>query len=249
MNDDLEQLQVWAQLQNGYYTKIHATPSRAMTTDEVVAAVDEFRQAATRAMAAGFDGVEIHAANGYLPHQFLSSTLNRRDDRYGGSVANRARFLAEIVDAVGGVMPLGRVGVRISPYAKYNNVRDADPDATLAYVGRMLDDAGVAYLHAADTNGWSGEARPAAYRRARAPVIRRHADRQRRHFTGRGKRADRRRRRRSRRVRARLYREPRSRRAPRRTRPARGAENVGWYGGDRAGYVDYARHDAAESPA
>ena len=53
-------------------------------------------------------------------------------------------------------MPLGRVGVRISPYAKYNNVRDADPDATLAYVGRMLDDAGVAYLHAADTNGWSG---------------------------------------------------------------------------------------------
>ena len=157
VNDDLEQLQVWAQLQNGYYTKIHATPSRAMTTDEVVAAVDEFRQAATRAMAAGFDGVEIHAANGYLPHQFLSSTLNRRDDRYGGSVANRARFLAEIVDAVGGVMPLGRVGVRISPYAKYNNVRDADPDATLAYVGRMLDDAGVAYLHAADTNGWSGE--------------------------------------------------------------------------------------------
>ena len=101
VNDDLEQLQVWAQLQNGYYTKIHATPSRAMTTDEVVAAVDEFRQAATRAMAAGFDGVEIHAANGYLPHQFLSSTLNRRDDRYGGSVANRARF-AEIVDAVGG---------------------------------------------------------------------------------------------------------------------------------------------------
>ncbi|MFP3616771.1 alkene reductase, partial [Paraburkholderia sp. SIMBA_050] len=85
-------------LHNGYYTKIHATPSRAMTTDEVVAAVAEFRHAAMQAMAAGFDGVEIHAANGYLPHQFLSSTLNRRDDRYGGSVANRARFLEEIVD-------------------------------------------------------------------------------------------------------------------------------------------------------
>lgn len=157
VNDDLEQLQVWAQLQNGYYTKIHATPSRAMTTDEVIGAVDEFRRAAARAMAAGFDGVEVHAANGYLPHQFLSSTLNRRDDRYGGSVANRARFLEEIVDAIGGVMPLSRVGVRISPYAKYNNVRDTDPDMTYAYVGRMLDEAGVAYLHAADTNGWSGE--------------------------------------------------------------------------------------------
>ncbi|MBX4145581.1 alkene reductase, partial [Ralstonia pickettii] len=127
------------------------------TTDEVADTVDEFRDAAVRAMAAGFDGVEIHAANGYLPHQFLSSTLNRRDDRYGGSVANRARFLEEIVDAVGAVMPLSRVGVRISPYAKYNNVRDADPDATYAYVGRMLDEAGVAYVHAADTNGWSGE--------------------------------------------------------------------------------------------
>lgn len=157
VNDDLEQLQVWAQLQNGHYTKIHATPSRAMTTDEVAETVDEFRRAAAHAMAAGFDGVEIHAANGYLPHQFLSSTLNRRDDRYGGTVANRARFLEEIVDAVGGVMPLGRVGVRISPYAKYNNVRDANPDATYAYVGRMLDEAGVAYVHAADTNGWSGE--------------------------------------------------------------------------------------------
>ncbi|HHL4080660.1 alkene reductase [Burkholderia sola] len=249
VNDDLEQLQVWAQLQNGYYTKIHATPSRAMTTDEVVAAVDEFRQAAARAMAAGFDGVEIHAANGYLPHQFLSSTLNRRDDRYGGSVANRARFLEEIVDAVGGVMPLSRVGVRISPYAKYNNVRDADPDATLAYVGRMLDTAGVAYLHAADTNGWSGE-----------PDLPRIVEHARRSFHGTlivnggispdaanalidAGDADL-----VAFARAYIANPDLVERIAARA-PLAEPKAAGWYGGDRAGYVDYARYDAAPSHA
>ncbi|KUY93018.1 MULTISPECIES: alkene reductase [unclassified Burkholderia] len=245
VNDDLEQLQVWAQLQNGYYTKIHATPSRAMTTDEVAATVEEFRQAALRAKAAGFDGVEIHAANGYLPHQFLSSTLNRRDDRYGGSLANRARFLEEIVDAVGGVLPLDRVGVRISPYAKYNNVRDADPDATYAYVGRMLDEAGVAYVHAADTNGWSGEPdlpriianTRDAYRgtlivnggiapdAANALIDAGDADLV---------------------AFARAYiANPDLVERIAANAPLAAPKTVGWYGGDRAGYVDYARHDAA----
>ncbi|NHV27994.1 alkene reductase [Burkholderia sp. D-99] len=245
VNDDLEQLQVWAQLQNGYYTKIHATPSRAMTTDEVADTVDEFRDAAIRAMAAGFDGVELHAANGYLPHQFLSSTLNRRDDRYGGSVANRARFLEEIVDAVGGVMPLSRVGVRISPYAKYNNVRDADPDTTYAYVGRMLDEAGVAYVHAADTNGWSGE-----------PDLPRIVANTRKHFGGTlivngGIAPDA----------AHALIDTGDADLVAFTRayianpdlveriaanaPLAAPKAVGWYGGDRAGYVDYARHDAA----
>ncbi|MFM0310778.1 alkene reductase [Paraburkholderia sp. RL17-383-BIF-A] len=157
VNDDLEQLQVWAQLHNGQYTKIHATPSRAMSLDEVKLAVDAFRQGAANAIAAGFDGVEVHAANGYLPHQFLSSTTNTRDDRYGGSVANRANFLRDILTEIGSVVPLDQVGVRISPYAHYNNVRDADPDTTYDYVGKMLDEFGVAYVHAADTNGWSGQ--------------------------------------------------------------------------------------------
>ncbi|RQS08393.1 alkene reductase [Burkholderia sp. Bp8998] len=249
INDDLEHLQVWAQLQNGYYTKIHATPSRAMTTDEVAAAVDEFRRAAARAMAAGFDGVEIHAANGYLPHQFLSSTLNRRDDRYGGSVANRARFLEEIVDAVGGVMPISRVGVRISPYAHYNNVRDADPDATYAYVGRMLDEAGVAYLHAADTNGWSGE-----------PDLPRIVGNARKTFGGTlivnggiapdaanalidAGDADLV-------AFARAYiANPDLVERIAMHAPLAAPRSVGWYGGDRAGYVDYARHGAAEPAA
>jgi N-ethylmaleimide reductase len=157
VNDDLEQLQVWAQLQNGQYTKIHATPSRAMSLNEVKLTIDAFRQGAANAIAAGFDGVEVHAANGYLPHQFLSSTTNTRDDRYGGSVANRANFLRDVLTEIGSVVSLDQVGVRVSPYAHYNNVRDADPDGTYDYVGRMLDEFGVAYVHAADTNGWSGQ--------------------------------------------------------------------------------------------
>ena len=156
VNDDLEKLQVWAQLQNGSYTRIHATPSRAMTLEEVKLTIHAFRQGAVNAMAAGFDGVEVHAANGYLPHQFLSSTTNTRDDDYGGSIANRANFLREILTEIGSSVPLGKVGVRISPYAHYNNVRDADPDGTYNYVGAMLGEFGVAYVHAADTNGWSG---------------------------------------------------------------------------------------------
>ncbi|MBB3259242.1 N-ethylmaleimide reductase [Paraburkholderia sp. WP4_3_2] len=157
VNDDLDQLQVWAQLQNGHYTKIHATPSRAMSTEEVKLAIKAFKDGAVNAIAAGFDGVEVHAANGYLPHQFLSSTTNTRDDRYGGSVANRANFLRDVLTEIGSVLSLERVGVRISPYAHYNNVRDADPDGTYDYVGKMLGEFGVAYVHAADTNGWSGQ--------------------------------------------------------------------------------------------
>jgi N-ethylmaleimide reductase len=154
VNDDLDQLHVWGQLQNGVYTKIHATPSRAMAPEEVQEAVLEYRQAAENARTAGFDGVEVHAANGYLPHQFLSATTNQRCDQYGGSVENRARFLREIIEQVAQVMPLDRVGVRISPFAAYNNVRDSDPAETYRYVAAMLEELGVAYLHIGDTNGW-----------------------------------------------------------------------------------------------
>lgn len=154
VNDDLHLLHVWGQLQNGVYTKIHATPARAMTTEEVQATVQEYRRAAENAKAAGFDGLEIHAANGYLPHQFLSPGTNQRDDQYGGSLENRARFLREIIEQVSQVFPLDRIGVRISPFADYNNVRDPDPATTYRYVAAMLQDFGMAYLHVADTNGW-----------------------------------------------------------------------------------------------
>ncbi|WP_321960581.1 alkene reductase [Paraburkholderia sp. J7] len=156
VNDDLEKLQVWAQLANGAYTKIHATSSRAMTTAEIAEVIQEYRLAAEHAWHVGFDGVEIHSANGYLPHQFLSPTINQRDDEYGGSVENRARFLEQIIRNVSEVMPANRVGVRISPFADYNNVRDPDPGATYAYVADMLERFKVGYTHLADTNGWSG---------------------------------------------------------------------------------------------
>ncbi len=156
VNDDLGLLQVYGQLGNGHYVRIAATPSRAMTLAEVEEAVRQFRHAAANAWAAGFDGVEVHAANGYLPHQFLSPGTNRRDDRYGGPVENRARFLREIVEAVGEVVPMGRVGVRLSPTAAYNNPMDPDPHETYGHVASMLDGLGVGFVEIADTNAWAG---------------------------------------------------------------------------------------------
>ena len=151
INDDLDALEVWGQLANGHYVKIRATPSRALSTDEVEAVVEEYRVGAANAKAAGFDGVEIHAANGYLPHQFLSSATNRREDRYGGSVENRVRFLAEVVDAAMAAFPPDRVGVRLSPYAPYNHALDDDPPSTYGHAAAMLQGKGVAYVHLADT--------------------------------------------------------------------------------------------------
>jgi NADPH2 dehydrogenase/N-ethylmaleimide reductase len=156
VNDDLDALQVYGLMANGHYVRIAATPSRAMTIDEIKSTVQEYKTGATNAIKAGCDGVEVHAANGYLPHQFLSPTTNRRSDEYGGSVENRARFLREIVAAIISEIPPEKVGVRLSPYAHYNNVRDPDPSATYPHVAKMLNEFGVAYIHIADTNAWAG---------------------------------------------------------------------------------------------
>jgi N-ethylmaleimide reductase len=156
VNDDLEKLQVYGALRNGYYARIAASPSRAMTTAEVYAAIEEFRAGAANAVRAGIDGVEIHAANGYLVQQFLSPVVNRRTDEFGGSLANRARFLRLVIEAVLEVLPAHRVGVRISPYAAYNNATDPDTAQTYAHVARMLAEYGIGYIHGADTNAWGG---------------------------------------------------------------------------------------------
>lgn len=155
-NDDLALLQVYAALQNGYYARIAATPSRAMSLDDIYHAVAEFRAGAANAMRAGLDGVEIHAANGYLPQQFLSPLVNQRTDAFGGSVKNRARFLRMIIEAVLEVVPAHRIGVRISPFALYNNAIDPDAAATYAYVVAMLAEYRIGYIHGADTNAWGG---------------------------------------------------------------------------------------------
>jgi N-ethylmaleimide reductase len=155
-NEDLGLLQVYGALRNGYYTRIYASPSRAMSNEEVYAAVEEFRVGAENAKRAGLDGVEIHAANGYLVQQFLSPVVNRRSDEFGGSVENRARFLRLVIEAVLTVFPKKHVGVRISPYAAYNNATDPDVAATYGYVARMLNEYGIGYIHGADTNAWGG---------------------------------------------------------------------------------------------
>lgn len=151
VNEDLDALEVWGLLANGHYVKIKATPSRALSTAEVEAVVEEYRVGAANAKAAGFDGVEIHAANGYLPHQFLSSATNQRTDRYGGSVENRVRFLQEVVEAAIAAFGAERVGVRLSPYAPYNHAMDQDPPSTYAHAAAMLQAKAVGYVHLADT--------------------------------------------------------------------------------------------------
>ena len=156
VNDDLDRLQVWALLANGAYVRVAATPSRAMTLSEIQAAVDEFGRAAANAVRAGFDGVEIHGANGYLVHQFLSPTINQRTDDFGGSFEGRSRLLREIVVAIGYAMPRSRIGLRLSPFADYNSTRDPDPADTYGRLAHWLQTAGLAYLHLADTNAWTG---------------------------------------------------------------------------------------------
>ena len=112
---------------------------RPLMTEEIPGIVELFRQAAVRAKTAGFDGVQVHGAHGYLVDQFLRDSLNDRSDHYGGSLENRARLLLEIVDAVIGVMGAGRVGVRISPIVPFNDMEDSNPKALVEYVAKQLD--------------------------------------------------------------------------------------------------------------
>jgi N-ethylmaleimide reductase len=121
---------------------------RALDTDEIARVVADYRHAAQCAKDAGFDAVEIHAANGYLIDQFLRDTSNHRSDAYGGSVENRVRLLAEVVAAVTGVLGAGRVGVRLSPFSNANNVGiDSDTQAVFGAAIDVLNAAGVAFLH------------------------------------------------------------------------------------------------------
>jgi N-ethylmaleimide reductase len=124
----------------------YETP-RALETSEIAGVIDSFRQAAINAREAGFDGVEIHGANGYLIEQFLQSHTNLRTDRYGGSIENRARLLMEIAQAVIEVWGADRVGVRLSPYGVANDSGEADPMPLYSHVIRSLDPFGLAYLH------------------------------------------------------------------------------------------------------
>ena len=120
---------------------------RALHLDEIPSLVTEYYDAARNALAAGFDGVELHAANGYLLDQFLRDDTNRRTDRYGGSFENRARLLLEVLEAVGEVFGLERVGIRLSPLGTFNDMRDSDPVGLFSFVLRTLAKKPIAYIH------------------------------------------------------------------------------------------------------
>ncbi|MBX9596577.1 MAG: alkene reductase [Roseomonas sp.] len=111
---------------------------RALETSEVAGIVAEYRLATRRALEAGFDGVELHAASGYLPEQFLSSGSNQRGDQYGGSIPNRARFILEVLDAMIAEAGSDRVGIKISPEMGFNDIKDDSPVETYAYLVRQL---------------------------------------------------------------------------------------------------------------
>jgi N-ethylmaleimide reductase len=126
--------------------KPYVTP-REMTEQEIAATVRDYAQAAIRAREAGFDGVEIHAANGYLIDQFIRDSSNHRTDRYGGSVSNRLRLLRDVTEAVVKVWSPSRTGVRLSPTNPYNDMNDSTAPATFTAAARALNEFGLAYLH------------------------------------------------------------------------------------------------------
>lgn len=129
------------------FAEVDQVMPRALELTEIAGIVDEFRRGAERARSDGFDGVELHVANGYLPDQFLQDGSNYRQDRYGGSVENRARFLLDVVEALCAVWGGNRVAVRLSPSGKFGTMSDSDPACTFGFAADALNSFGLAYLH------------------------------------------------------------------------------------------------------
>ena len=129
------------------WKQVPLEPPRALETEEIDGIIDDYRQAARNALAAGFDGVELHAANGYLIEQFMTSRSNHRTDRYGGSIPNRVRLLLEATAALIEVAGADRVGVRLSPFGTFNDVGDDDPLPLYQHAISALTELSPAYLH------------------------------------------------------------------------------------------------------
>lgn len=127
---------------------------RALEKNEIADIVETFKQGALNAKKAGFDGVEIHAANGYLLEQFLKDGSNQRTDEYGGSIENRCRFVLEIVKAVTSVLPSDQVGIRISPTGTFNSMSDSNPTALYEHLVEELNEYNLAYLHTVEKLPW-----------------------------------------------------------------------------------------------
>lgn len=131
--------------------KPFVTP-RALETDEIPSIIEQFRHGAENALAAGFDGVEIHGANGYLLDQFLRDGTNKRTDDYGGAIENRARLHLDVTEAVVNVWGADRVGIRLSPSGTFNSMSDSNPQATFGYLVESLNRFNLAYLHIIEGN-------------------------------------------------------------------------------------------------
>ncbi|MBF0504519.1 MAG: alkene reductase [Candidatus Omnitrophica bacterium] len=125
--------------------KPYVTP-RALELSEIPAIIEAYRKGAQNAKDAGFDGVEVHGANGYLLDQFLQDGTNKRTDRYGGNIENRARLMLEVLDAVLSVWPAGRVGMHLAPRGDSNDIKDSNPSATFGYVARELGQRHLAFI-------------------------------------------------------------------------------------------------------
>ena len=134
-------------IRDGVPTFADTSAPRALELSEIPGIVEDYRRAALNAVRAGFDGVEIHGANGYLLDQFLKTGANQRSDAYGGSIANRARLLLEVTRAVAGAIGGERTGIRLSPVTPANDIVDANPQPLFEYVVRELAPLDLAYLH------------------------------------------------------------------------------------------------------
>jgi 2,4-dienoyl-CoA reductase-like NADH-dependent reductase (Old Yellow Enzyme family) len=161
-----------------YEGKQRYEPARALSKDEIPALLDDYRNAARNALKAGFDGVQVHAANGYLIDQFLRDNSNFRDDEYGGSIGNRVRLLREVTQAVVETVGAGRTGVRLSPNGDTQGCNDSQPEALFTAAAAALSDIGIAYLELREPgmNGTFGKAEvppiaPAIRRVFEAPLI------------------------------------------------------------------------------
>lgn len=141
--------------------KNFATP-REITKDEIAQTVRDFAAAASNAIAAGFDGVELHSASGYLVQQFLTTNANLRSDEYGGSIENRARFLFEVLDAMIDAAGPGRVGVKFSPRLPFNDLEESDADVLYPFIFDQLNSRKLAYVHVGNfmSEAWHTSLRP-----------------------------------------------------------------------------------------
>jgi N-ethylmaleimide reductase len=142
--------------------KPHPVP-QAMTEADIKATIEEFAQAAKNALAAGFDGVELHGANGYMLEQFIRPNSNQRTDRYGGTIENRARFMLEVADAVISAIGKDKVGIRLSPFGVFNDMPLYDAmEADYTYVAQQLNARGLAYIHLVDHSSMGAPPVPAS---------------------------------------------------------------------------------------